>query len=359
MEPDNKLFAIALAIETGVFGVIAKRLGNLKSWSKLYAAMPADIAAIQSVIKSGREELLNSTEEIINNGADENRTWAGYYYAYRGIEQTDNSEINRILKQNISDAQTQVRTDTSVLGVVKNGKYLQVEDAYKEIVTDAATQMTNGTALDNAIKNATKTLTTSGLKVYYSKTNTTRNFISALTTNVMGSYKTAMNDMRIVQGREFGADAVRVSAHALCAEDHLPYQGRIFKNDQWENIQASLSRQFVYGANCGHTVSPTIYDLAIKEYDSDYVNKLNNMSTEQVTFTGLSGQELTMSRYEASQYQRNLESTIRQTKETAYLNELEGIDTTSLNASAARYTSEYKRISKAAGLSIRLDRVKI
>lgn len=273
--------------------------------------------------------------------------------------------------------------NTSVLGVVtKDGEFKNLDEAYKLLISDAASQMASGNIVfDDAVAEVTKTLTDSGLKVYYPdkytvreytgkntpvkivekvrETPLVRNLYSSVTSNVMQSYRVAMVDMRMVQGEEFGADAVRVSAHALCAPDHLEYQGNIYTNEEFKEIQSTLPRQLVVGGNCAHTITPTIYDIAIREHDSAYINKLNRLSNKKVTFTGLSGKSLTMSRYDASQYQRNLENSIRKAKQNAYLADLENKSTAALNAEATRLTSEYRRISKQAGLSTRTDRLRV
>lgn len=392
-EAEDKIRDITLGIELAVFAVIAERLGKLEgqSWRDIYAVMPKDLARIQEVIESGQRKLLSASTDVLEGMAAANDTWMGYYYAVQGVEQTafkQNSKLNSILMDKIGKVHDAIRAEvnTSVLGVVseKNGikEFHNIEEAYKLLISDAASQMASGTIVfDNAVEEVTKTLTDSGLKVYYPDKYTVReytgkntpvkivekvrekplvrNLYSSVTSNVMQSYRVAMVDMRMVQGEEFGADAVRVSAHALCAPDHLEFQGNIYTNEEFKEIQSTLPRQLVVGGNCAHTITPTIYDIAIRGHDSAYTNKLNRLSEKKVTFTGLSGKKLTMSRYEASQYQRNLENSIRKAKQQAYLAELENKSTAALNAEATRLTSEYRRISKQAGLSTRSDRLRV
>ena len=37
-----------------------------------------------------------------------------------------------------------------------------------------------------------------------------------------------------------GANGVEIDAHMLCAEDHLPYQGGQYSNEEFESIQNDL-----------------------------------------------------------------------------------------------------------------------
>lgn len=388
-ETEDKIRDIAIAIEIAVFAVIAKRLGKVKgkSWVDLYAAMPDDIAAIKHAIEKGRQELITASLSSLEEMAKANDEWMSFYYAAKDSKQLstlDNPALNSVLRSAIQETSEKITSEvnTTVLGIVsKDGEMLDVEALYKRVITTAATNMASGGADYDVVSTITKKLSENGLHVFYPnvyevreyqgagkpvktviKTRTktlTRNLYSSVCENVMGTYRRAMVDMRMIQGEEFGADAVRVSAHALCAEDHLPYQGNIYKTDKWQSIQDSLPRQFVYGSNCAHTISPVIYDIAMNLHDQAYVDKLNKLSTEKVTVTGLSGNQLTMSRYEASQYQRRIETSIRNGKEYAYLEGLRGAETESINAAIAKRTAAYRRISKEAGLSTRLDRTKL
>ena len=38
-------------------------------------------------------------------------------------------------------------------------------------------------------------------------------------------------------GQKFGADGVELSAHAICAPDHLAVQGRQFSNEEFDKMQ--------------------------------------------------------------------------------------------------------------------------
>ena len=241
--------------------------------------MPQDLARIREAVDSGRKQALNASQTILEGMAASNDGWMSYYYAAQGVEQTtfkDNPKLQAALKEQLDKAQEVIRAEvsTSVIGIVdKNKAFHDLEDAYKLIVSDAASAMTSGEAyFDSVVEEATETLADSGLKVQYPNTYTVResqgkgkpvkiitktretplvrNLYSSVTSNVMNAYRVAMTDMRFIQGEEFGADAVRVSAHALCAPDHLPYQGNIYRNSEFQAIQNSLPRQLVYGGNC-------------------------------------------------------------------------------------------------------------
>lgn len=87
---------------------------------------------------------------------------------------------------------------------------------------------------------------------------------------------------------------------------------------------------------------------------------MRTKSHEKVTVTGLSGKKLTMTRYEASQYQRRVETSIRKMNENAYL--LEQANLTNFakmeGQTIRKHMAEYRRISKQAGLPAMVERTK-
>ena len=114
-------------------------------------------------------------------------------------------------------------------------------------------------------------------------------------------------------GRQFGANGVEIDAHMLCAEDHLPYQGQQFTNEEFEQIQDSLDRPFGEW-NCRHTWAPIIVGISPRAYTDEDIEKFARYSTEEVEIDGR-----TMTRYEWSRVMRRMETAIREKKDTATL----------------------------------------
>ena len=175
----------------------------------------------------------------------------------------------------------------------------------------------------------------------------------------MGAFRKTMSDARWEMGRQFGADGVEVSAHGLCAPDHLPYQGRQMSMGQFEAANASLDRPLVDGANCRHTAYPIIMGVSKPAYDTEYLDMLREESVREVTFTGLSGKELTMTRYEATQYQRGLETMIRKERLTASMMERAGLDPSSSKARIRELQSRYRAVSNECELVTRPELTKV
>ena len=114
-------------------------------------------------------------------------------------------------------------------------------------------------------------------------------------------------------GRQFGADGVEIDAHMLCAEDHVPYQGGQYSNEEFEQIQDSLQRPFGEW-NCRHSWHPIMMGISPKTYSDDELSEMRRYSTEPIEIDGR-----TKTRYQWSQEMRRVETRIRQVKDTATL----------------------------------------
>ena len=118
--------------------------------------------------------------------------------------------------------------------------------------------------------------------------------------------------------RQFGADGVEIDAHMLCAEDHLPYQGGQYTNEEFEEIQDSLPRPFGEW-NCRHSWHGIILGVSPPTYTPEQLEEMQRYSTEELTIDGR-----TKTRYQWTQEMRRCESAIRRQKDTATLARMTG-----------------------------------
>lgn len=389
-ETEDELDKVLVAISVSVLAVIANRLGALDgaSVADVYASMPKDIDEIERILRDGLKALTETTETVFERMAAGNDAWGAKFYEAAGVTQkqyAENMVLKEILDDGINSALFDARkmVNTSVIGIVDaNDVFTPIRDAYVQEIGNAAAQMAAGEVSgQQAIADTVRKLSNSGLRVQYPNSYErkitdkaghiirtewvtrekplTRELYSAVRMNTMGTYRTTMMEMRNEMGEEYGANGVEVSAHALCAEDHLPYQGNQYPINEWNDIQRSLSRPIETGYGCHHTVYRVIYGVG-KAYSDKELAELRRMSDGNVTFTGLSGKELTMSRYDASQYQRKLETTIRSNKVNAKLYDGAGLkaDAKAYRAKARQHTAEYKRICEEVGLTPMMERTR-
>ena len=147
-------------------------------------------------------------------------------------------------------------------------------------------------------------------------------------------------------GEQFGANGVEISAHALCAPDHLPYQGKQFSHAEFKEIQAKLKRP-IGGEGCRHSIFPIVLGISEPAHSKQQLAEYRRNSQEKIVVDGV-----TKSRYRWTQELRKIEDTIREQKEIA-------VAAQAAEDKARRYEAQakinasmktYDRISEATGL---------
>lgn len=236
-----------------------------------------------------------------------------------------------------------------------------VSDGYRNAV-DRAVQAVQGGVSDyrSAIRRTIEEAAAEGLRVEYpTKTPSGRNrsmrLDSAVRMNVLDGIR-AMNRAAMEQiGEEYGADGIEISAHALCAEDHLPYQGKQFSREEFEELQEKLDRPIGMW-NCKHMTWPILLGVSECTYSEAELAELNRLSTEKIEIDGRK-----KTRYEWTQDQRRIETAVRYQKDRANLARHSGHDDIRRDAQAKinKLTKAYEGISEKARLGEEWERMRV
>lgn len=227
---------------------------------------------------------------------------------------------------------------------------------YRDAVDVAITSVQAGvTDYNSAIRRTMKAAAQDGLRVKYPNSGLTRRLDSAVRQNVLDGVRAVNNDVLRQLGNEYGADGVEISAHALCATDHLPYQGLQFSNREFEELQNTLDRPFGMW-NCKHTVFPIILGVSVPAHDADELRMYRENSNAEIEIDGRK-----MTRYEWTQEQRRVETAVRAQKDIAIAARASGDDFARREAQARinALQDHYDRISKAAGLDAQRERMSV
>lgn len=183
----------------------------------------------------------------------------------------------------------------------------------------------------------------------------TRRLDSAVRQNVLDGIRALSNNVMEQMGREFGADGWEISAHALCAEDHLPYQGGQYSFEAFERIQRSLARPF-FMWNCKHSKHPIILGVSKPAYNDEELEQYRRNSSEKIEIDGI-----TKTRYQWTQEQRATERAIRRQKDVGIAARAAGNDR--LRRDAQRNTNalmeHYRKISEKAGIQPDYTRTRV
>lgn len=371
---EDYLDALLFGISAATLVIIADMLKRVKdegwSYADLYANYPQAMEEYEKVLASGRATANAAVDSMLEDMATQNDKWAEGFYKASGTEQVgalDNAVMSGIIASARDKAREAIEQslNSSVLGIVDSrGVFRGYGDYYRKAASDAITGMLAGEqAYTQAVNKAVKELTESGLRSGFTaarvqyESGVTRELYGALRMNIMDNYRQTLSDLRKAQGQEFGADGVEISAHALCAPDHVDYQGEQYSNKQFQQIQGKLARPFEE-MNCRHIISPIILGISPKVYSDEELKRMKDSSEEQITFKGLGGNDLTMTRYEATQYQRRIEQSLRKAKTDEYLLNTSGVDSSRYKQAIKERTSEYNRISKEAGLPTKPERTR-
>lgn len=369
LDAEDALTAATRAVETEVVSVMVDRLALMSPEDSVADALsnaPADLMRIEGALERGADGVAAAAEALMDDMAVANEAWSAPMFEAAGIVYSAEPVAAIVSAGKLEAVEAvRLRMSTSVIGLATQDGVLPLREAYTTLVSRAAADMVIGAASGQdavayAVTEALKPLCGSGVRVMY-ESGVTRDLTAAVRQSVMGTYRKTMHDARWEMGRQFGADGVEVSAHGICAPDHLPYQGRQMTLERYEAVNASLERPLVDGANCRHIAFPVLLGVSPPAYSADELDELVETSQREVTVTGLSGKPRTMTRYEATQYQRQLETMMRKEKMSAAMAERAGMDASGYKARVKALQSRYRTVSNEAELVTRgeLTRIRI
>lgn len=316
------------------------RLVQLKRMGANLDAIKREIARLAEI---SADELMRVLEAAAESDARFVAAEFGNAYnksilASPGIRQILTAQYNVTYTQMINLSQTTIQADSYRRAVDKAIQTVQmgIEDY--------------NTAMRRAIAEAGA----DGLPVTYPSGRTMR-LDSAVRMNVLDGVRSLSNDVLWQLGEEYGADGVEISAHALCAEDHLPYQGRQYSMADFYRLQERLPRPFGMW-NCRHSIHPILLGVSQPAYTEDELRAYRDNSKERIEIDGD-----TKTRYEWTQEQRRIETAVRYQKDVGILaraanNDLARRDAQrNINALMERY----ERISEAAGIDEDRQRMRV
>ena len=239
-------------------------------------------------------------------------------------------------------------------GEMANLSRTTVESAVYRDVIDRGIQAAQAGVEDykSAMRRALREASADGLRVKYAS-GLTRRLDSAVRMKVLDGIH-ALNQANMdAIGSAFGADGVELSAHPMCAEDHLPYQGKQYSNAAFAELQYSLPRPIGMW-NCRHIAYPILLGISPPAHSAQELEEYRRGSTEQIEIDGA-----THSRYEWTQVQRAIETEVRYKQDEITLAKAAGDDVLVRDArrKIRELDSYYSKISETAGTPKRRERM--
>ena len=231
---------------------------------------------------------------------------------------------------------------------------------YRDLIDEAVYNVSSGVSdYQSAMRNTIKQLADSGVKVHEEKTSYISGYNRRIDSSVRQAVLTGVRQVNLgvqqMVGEEFGADGYEISAHFLCADDHLDIQGRQFSKKEYERLNDDLERP-IGELNCKHFAFAIILGVNLPSYTKKQLNQYKRYSQKKIEYNG---KEYT--RYDASQVQRRFETEIRKQKDRQIIARSSGDKEEISNAQnrISQLTKEYNNFSKVAGLSTYKNRLQV
>lgn len=335
--------------------LIPSSVNRLVQMKKMHANLDAikrEIARLAEISAEDLEKVLEKAQE----------TDARFVAKTFGNEYKPSILENEVLKRILK---TQYKV---TLGEMANLSRTTISSKAYQAAVDKGIQAVQSGVEDynSAIRRALEDAAGEGLRVEIGNTGKTearisyggkytRRLDSAVRQNVLDGIRSLNNENLKQLGEEFGADGVEISAHMLCAEDHLPYQGQQYSMQAFEDLQNELPRPFGMW-NCRHSIHPILLGISPNTYSEAELEEYRRYSTEKIEIDGA-----TKSRYEWTQQQRRIETAVRRQKDVSIAARASG--DTKLRHDAQRTINalmdRYDKIADAAGVDTQYSRMRV
>lgn len=367
-----------------VLNIIAGRLSKLADFDNVNtlensSIMLEDIADIKKTYKT----YVKKQKQAI----DEDFWWIafilyaealGFYETQTALEA--NATLYRAIASMIDEAKSQLeQVLKNPVFVIRDLKYpssvkpYNLEKTYRSVMQEASNYRNVSKALqDIALKRTETQLFDSGIRyLIHNSSDNSERVTSANNTirfNVLDSMKNLINKMQKTMGKQFGGNALELSAHMFPAPDHAPAQGHQFSFEEVEKMQSGLDFEDLDGNkyvgfernigqwNCRH------YFMQIKKgakpsYTQKQLDKI--LEDNERGYTDENGRHYTL--YECTQVQRRYEREIRNAKEKyLYAKALNDKNMMSRARNrVGRLTTQYKQFSYKCDIPAKLERIRV
>lgn len=234
-----------------------------------------------------------------------------------------------------------------------DGKTVPLQKAYEKAMDFAFRQTATGALdLNTAIRRAVGPLAARGLRTLEQKNGRSVGIEYACRRYLMDQMGQLDNAIQQQNHDRLGCDGWEISAHAACAPDHEPIQGRQYTDDEFEALNASLQRQ-IGRLGCRHVKDPVLIGVDKPVYSEAELAQMAADNEKGVTYNG---KHYTL--YGAGQEQAAIENAIRQMQRQVLADEESGSDDLQKHQIRLRVLqSEYSRFCRATGRRTRTERL--
>lgn len=335
------------------------KIGRLYKLGKSKSAIKS---IVQNTLDLSNSEIKNIFSGVIESGYNE----AESVFKEQGkefIPYSENEPLQQFVRAVQEQTQDECKNITQSMGFAKRQPdgslvFTPVADYYQETLDKAVTEIASGASDYNTVLEKTVTeMTNSGLRtVDYASGHSNRVTVAARRA-VSTGLNQVVGKINEENAEKLGTNYFEVSWHSGARPSHQVWQGRVYSKEELESVCGLGTVTGLCGANCYHSYSPFTPGITPRTYTDEQLDKMNAEENKPVEYNGK-----TYTKYEATQRQRRLETTMRAQRQKIKLLEEGGADEQAIINARARYvktSDEYVNFSKSVGLSQQWDRVTV
>lgn len=335
------------------------KIGRLYKLGKSKSAIKS---IVQNTLDLSNSEIKNIFSGVIESGYNEAES-AFIEQGKEFIPYAENEPLQQFVRAVQAQTQGECKNITQSMGFAKRQPdgslgFTPAADYYQETLDKAVTEIASGASDYNTVLEKTVTeMTNSGLRtVDYASGHSNRVTVAARRAVATGLNQ-VVGKINEENAEKLGTNYFEVSWHSGARPTHQVWQGRVYSKEELESVCGLGIVTGLCGANCYHSYSPFTPGITPRTYTDEQLDQMNAEENKPVEYNGKN-----YTKYEATQRQRRLETTMRAQRQKIKLLEEGGADEQALINARARYvktSNEYVNFSKSMGLSQQWDRVTV
>lgn len=327
------------------------------------------LGMLKSDVEGYIKEALKLTDNDIDNLYNNILEW-GYArdeQLYKGSKNTiipfkHNPELKALIKAITEQTKKELRNITGSLGFATNtvGKvtFKPIALYYQNILDKAEFDILSGSFdYNSTLKRTVAEMTDSGIRTVDYASGWTNRIPVATRRAVMTGFSQVTDKITEDNANALKTDLFEVTWHVGARPSHMIWQGRVFTKKQLQTVCGLGTGGGLCGWNCRHSYFPFIKGVSKRTYTDEQLKKMNNEELQRHTFGGKS-----YNSYEATQYQRKLETLMRKQREEINLLKTGNADEDTLIAKRCQYRKTsytYNQFAKAMNLPVQRERIYI
>lgn len=273
----------------------------------------------------------------------------------------ENPELQQITQALINQSNEELRNITKSLGFkvdMGGGRlvFAPLSEYYNQYLDNAIVEIVSG-AFDynSVIRRVVSQMTNSGLRtVEYASGRTSRCDVAARRA-IMTGLSQLTSQVSKMNAQRLGTDYFEVDWHSGARPSHQVWQGKVYSSEELITKCGLGTGDGILGWNCYHSYYPFIRGISKRSYTDEWLEGQN-----QAENTPRSWQSKQYTRYEATQKQRQMETSMRAQRQKVRLLQQAGANTDEITTERCKYQyklDEYKTFSKKMGLQTQMERV--